>query len=97
METKRIVLICALSFLASLTPALYAQEKSGIRAVRQSAIEVETLPGKVSLDIKGMDIVDVLKILAMRGDLNIVAGKNVRGKVTLFLKNVDLMDDLEIT
>ncbi len=51
---------------------------------------------KISLDIKGMDIVDVLKILSTRGNLNIVAGKNVKGGVTLFLKDVDVMDAFDI-
>lgn len=51
---------------------------------------------KISLDIKGMDIVDVLKMLAQRSGLNIVVGKNVTGKVTLFLKDVDIQDALEL-
>lgn len=51
---------------------------------------------KISLDIKGMDILDVLKILSMRSDLNIVAGRNVRGNVTMFLKDVDVWDAFEI-
>ncbi len=52
--------------------------------------------GKISLDIKGMDILDVFKILSMRSDLNIVAGRNVRGSVTMFLKDVDIWDAFEI-
>lgn len=51
----------------------------------------------ISLDIKGMDIVDVLKMLATRAGLNIVVGKNVTGRVTLFLKDVDIQDAFEIT
>ncbi len=51
---------------------------------------------KLSLDIKGMDILDVFRLLSMRGDLNIIAGKNVTGKVTLFLKNVDIWEAFEI-
>lgn len=51
---------------------------------------------KVSLDIKGMDIVDVLKMIASRANLNIVVGKNVTGRVTLFLKDVDIWDAFEI-
>lgn len=51
---------------------------------------------KISLDIKGMDVVDVLKMLSTRSGMNIVVGKNVTGKVTLFLKNVDLWDAFEI-
>lgn len=52
--------------------------------------------GKISLDIKGMDIIDVLKMLATRANINIVVGKNVTGKVTLFLKEVDIWDAFEI-
>ncbi|MDO8662646.1 MAG: secretin N-terminal domain-containing protein [Candidatus Omnitrophota bacterium] len=51
---------------------------------------------KISLDVKGMDIVDVLKMLATRSGMNIVIGKNVAGKVTLFLKDVDTQDAFEI-
>ena len=56
----------------------------------------ELQKNKISLDIKGMDIVDVLKMLSTRSGMNIVMGKNVTGKVTLFLKNVDLWDAFEI-
>lgn len=51
---------------------------------------------KISLDIKGMDIIDVLKLLANQGNLNIVTGKNVTGRVSMFLKNVDVWDAFEI-
>ncbi len=51
---------------------------------------------RISLDIKGMDVLDVFKILSMRSNLNIVAGKNVRGNVTMFLKDVDVWDAFEI-
>lgn len=40
---------------------------------------------KISLEIKGMEVTDVLKMLAARENLNIVIGKNVAGRVTLFL------------
>ncbi|MEW6009408.1 MAG: secretin N-terminal domain-containing protein [Candidatus Omnitrophota bacterium] len=50
----------------------------------------------ISLDIKGMDIVDVLKTLAMRSGLNIVVGKNVVGKVTIFIKDVRPRQALDI-
>lgn len=53
-------------------------------------------PDKISLDIKGMDIVEVLKIFSSRADMNLVIGKNVAGKVTLFLKDVDIWDAFEI-
>lgn len=62
------------------------------------AMKADTLAakGKISLDLKGVDIIDVLKMLSTRSNLNIVAGRNVRGKVTLFLKDVDIWDAFEI-
>lgn len=51
---------------------------------------------RISLDIKGMDISDVLKMLSSRSGMNIVMGKNVTGRVTLFLKDVDVWDAFEI-
>ncbi len=51
---------------------------------------------KISLDIKGMDVVDALKMLATRAGTNIVVGKNVTGRVTLFLKDVNIGDAFEI-
>ena len=55
-------------------------------------------PGKdrISLDIKGMDVIDVFKMISARCGLNIVVGKNVTGRVTLFLKDVDIWDAFEI-
>ncbi|MCM8797223.1 MAG: TonB C-terminal domain-containing protein [Candidatus Omnitrophica bacterium] len=50
----------------------------------------------ISLDIKGMDVVDVLKILAARSKISLIIGKNVTGRVTLFLKDVDIWDAFEL-
>ena len=51
---------------------------------------------KISLDLKGMDIVDVLKMISQRSGLNLIIGKNVSGKVTIFLKEVNIWDAFEI-
>ena len=50
----------------------------------------------ISLDLKGMDIVEVLKTLASKGRMNLVVGSNVRGRVTMFLKDVDIADAFEL-
>jgi len=50
----------------------------------------------ISMDIKGMDIVDVIKMISTRSGMNIMVGKNVTGKVTLFIKNADIQDAFEI-
>ncbi|MDD5428419.1 MAG: TonB family protein [Candidatus Omnitrophica bacterium] len=51
---------------------------------------------KVSLDLKGMDIVEVVKMLATKGNLNVILSNDVKGRVTIFLKSVNIMDAFEI-
>lgn len=48
------------------------------------------------LDLKNMDILDVLKLVSQKSGMNIVAGRNVKGKVTVFLKNVEMREALRI-
>lgn len=48
------------------------------------------------LQLKYMDIVDVLNLISRKGNLNIVAGKSVHGKVTIYLKDVKLKDALRV-
>jgi len=54
------------------------------------------LRNKISFDAKGMDIIDVLKLLAEQGNLNLVIGKNDASKVSIFLKDVNVWDAFEI-
>ena len=56
----------------------------------------EKEPELISLDIKGMDIRDVLKILSQKSGLNIVADKDVKGTIVLYVKDVAVMDALNI-
>jgi general secretion pathway protein D len=49
-----------------------------------------------TLEIKDMDINDVLKLLASKSGLNIIAGKSITGRVTIFLQNVEVHDALTI-
>ncbi|OQX82377.1 MAG: hypothetical protein B6D53_04655, partial [Candidatus Omnitrophica bacterium 4484_49] len=44
-----------------------------------------TLNAPITLDVKGMDILDVLKIISMRSGLSIATSPLVRGKVSIFL------------
>ena len=50
---------------------------------------------KISLDLKGVDILDVLKLLSQKSGLNFVAGRNVTGRVTIFAKDVGIWDAFE--
>jgi MSHA type pilus biogenesis protein MshL len=50
----------------------------------------------ITIEVNGLEVVDVLKILAKKSGLNIVAGKNVRGTVSIFLQNVEVRKALRI-
>ena len=68
------------------------QEPAGLEKVEPVVVQTN----KISLDLKGMDIVDVLKMIASRAKMNIIVGKNVRGQVSLFIRDVDIWDAFEI-
>ncbi len=48
------------------------------------------LPGSVSMNFKGADLVDILRLLAAQHHLNILIGPDMEGEVTVSLKDVDL-------
>lgn len=54
------------------------------------------LKNKISVDLRGMDIVDVLKFLAIEGDLNIMMAKGVAGPVNLLIDDVTIGNAFEI-
>jgi len=71
----------------SSQPAIKAPEKSA------------SLPGlakRITLDLRQMDILAVLKFLSEQGDFNVVPGKNVGGRVTLAVKDITIQDAFDI-
>jgi len=48
------------------------------------------LKKKISLDLAGSDIKDVMQVLAKKGDLNIVSDKSLTGEVFLSLQNITI-------
>jgi len=48
------------------------------------------------LELKDMDIMDVLKLIAQKTGLNIIVGKGVQGKVTIYLNAVSATEALRI-
>lgn len=65
----------------------------------QLALDEQVFPGlsqPISLDLRGMDVIEVLKFLAAQGHLNIVTSPDVQGRVTLVLTDVTVRDALDI-
>jgi len=97
MKNKLFLVLTILALISTSSISAQEQLSSGFDSPpMQSVISGANLSNKISLDMKGMDIVDVLKILSEQSGMNIVIGKNVTGRVTLFLKDVDLWDAFEI-
>ena len=65
----------------------------------QQALDETVFPGlatKISLDLRGMDVMEVLKFLSSRGAFNVVASPDVTGRATLILNDVTVRDALDI-
>lgn len=51
---------------------------------------------RISLDLKGIDITELLRIFSMKMGLSIVPSKSVGGRVSIFLNNLSFDDALDI-
>ncbi|MDE2221892.1 MAG: hypothetical protein KGK03_02360 [Candidatus Omnitrophica bacterium] len=56
----------------------------------------ERLQRKITLDVRDMNIVDVIKFLAQKGDFNVIIAPSVEGRTTVLLHDVDIKDALDI-
>ncbi len=61
----------------------------------QSSVQV-TAPGNITVDFKDAEIKNVLRILAFKSGVNIVAGKDVTGSVTIRLVDVPWEKALDV-
>lgn len=86
----RIVFVTALiaTLIHGYNLPLFAQSQVGTERVLKTG-------ENISLDLKGVDILDVLKLLSQQSRLNFVAGRNVTGKVTIFVKDVGVWEAFE--
>ncbi|MBI1870424.1 MAG: type II secretion system protein GspD [Chlamydiae bacterium] len=92
MICRRILFIIFLFLLGSnLQGQQVSQEENKQETQAEEApLKAPSEPGKISLKLKNMDIIEVFNVLNQKGKLNIIAGNDVRGRVTLFVENVDI-------
>lgn len=96
---KRIVHVILILFLIlcnALPPSMAGAETEVITQSQNTQPQAQPASDKISLDLKGMDVIEVIKMLATKGNLNVVVGPDVKGRVTIFLKSVGIMDALDI-
>ena len=62
---------------------------------RERPRERRSLGGTVSMNFRGAELVDILRLLAFQNDLNIITGDDVEGEVTVSLRDVNLFEALD--
>jgi type II secretory pathway component GspD/PulD (secretin) len=80
-------LIAGLIVLVNPLNTCFAQEKQASPA---SPLD------KISLDLKSVDIVELLRVISLKTGKTIVPSKEVSGRITIYLSNVSFHDVLDI-
>lgn len=82
---------CPYLFLMICALVLWCPGAPSNIAVAETAVSE-----RISLDLKGIDIIELFKILSLKTGLTIVPQAGVKGRVNLFLNNVRFNDVLDI-
>jgi type II secretory pathway component GspD/PulD (secretin) len=73
------------------------EQSSSSSALSTNAVTLkEGLNRRIALDLRNVEITDVMKFLAQKGNINIIVSKGVEGRVALFVKNVTIREALDI-
>lgn len=73
------------------------EKSSPALALSTNAVSLkEGFNRRIALDLRNIDVTDVLKFLGQKGNINIISSKGVEGRVTLFVKNVTIREALDI-
>lgn len=78
-------------FMCLASPAFAAGENQPANA----AVAPVERSDRLTLELQGVSIFDVFKILSKKSGLNIVAGKNVQGQVSIYLQDVPVREALK--
>ncbi len=81
---------------AAQTTAQTANSFTETAVIETSETENSDDSDTISLDLRGIEITELLKVLSKKLNKNIIPSKNVTGRVSLFLNNVRYEDVLDI-
>ena len=95
MNLKRLPRISLLILFCMMAMVLFSRHLESAVSM-DAASDTKGLDKKIFLDLRDINVVDILKFLAIQGDLNIVTSKNVQGRSTLVLRDVKIRDALDI-
>ncbi len=76
--------------------SVLAQRPTPIIISQMDESILERMERTINLKIKDMQIIDIIRHLAEKGEFNTVISPTVQGRVTVFLENVSIKDALDI-
>ncbi|MCK4307398.1 hypothetical protein KAW50_04125 [candidate division WOR-3 bacterium] len=96
-----ILAVMLIAIVFSINRNLEAENKPTKGAdTRESKAELQSgkdsMSQLISLDLRNMEVVDALKFIAQKGELNIVISKTVTGRCMLLLENVAIKDIFDV-
>lgn len=95
-----ILLLVLLSFVvvsfSLMTTTVFAERLKPIEIKEPAKSIFDRMQRKISLDVRDMNIVDVIKFLALKGEFNVVVSPAVEGRSTVLLNSVTIKNALDI-
>ena len=94
--------VLSFSIVACLAGGLVAARASLAQTPKPIVIEepegdiVKRMQRAITLDVRDMNIVDVIKFLALKGEFNVVISPTVTGRATVLLNSVTIQDAMDI-
>ncbi|MBN2119711.1 MAG: hypothetical protein JW734_01470 [Candidatus Omnitrophica bacterium] len=86
-------------FCIAAVSFVYAQEEVLELASLDSSLpapNTSDMKGSISLDLKNIDVVEALKFLAMKAEVNIVTTNQVEGRVSLSVRDTPIKDIFDV-
>lgn len=98
---KNIILFIIFTLLIMNCPLVVAEEgTTQLAQSPQGEAAVSQIPegmqGRISLDLRNIEVIEALKFLSMKAGLNIIATKDVAGRITLMVQDVPVKDIFDI-
>ncbi len=92
------IFILTILFVIVFTSAECEEAKSQIQSqtAPEAVSKVSDKNDRISLDLKGIDIIELLRLLSLKTGLTIVPTKGVSGRVNVYLNDMTFNDALDI-
>ncbi len=81
---------------AAVTPVSPEARVEPAEAGKLSADQVKETSGRISLDLKGIDLLEFFRIASKKMGVTIVPSKGVSGRINIFLNNLTMEDALDV-